>query len=332
MKLLIPAIFVFSLVIVPSIGAAQTAALVVQPKGGDTSFTSAKPKESKVDSGQGTETALKAATGYLIDADLPASVRDEMLAVLRKHASESRWSGRSNTTIFGVAVKHMPAGTIRQQADPVMLEMTHMLAIQEIMKAKCLLDRYAGTGLTDATTLEQAVMEVAGTLTVSGKASGLLHGAAVRGDFAIAYVTVEEQSLLTQLLQEAELDKVRTAYRKVMHRQVTRFMQRADWQDALLLWHHLRQRKLVSQQLCLDAALCFKALGRNEDAVRVLSEAVDAFGKQATAEFLEQAGDIALGIQTESAQKLAAKAYQAASDRLKETVSQSQPRGENKPK
>ncbi len=66
----------------------------------------------------------------------------------------------------------------------------------------------------------------------------------------------------------------------------------------------------------------------------VLGEAIDTFGPQATADFLEQAGDVALGIQTDSAQKMAEKAYRAASDRLKETISQpeAQPGEENKSK
>jgi hypothetical protein len=53
----------------------------------------------------------------------------------------------------------------------------------------------------------------------------------------------------------------------------------------------------------------------------VLSEAIDTFAKSGTAEFFEQAGDIALEIPTEAAQTLAEQAYQKAIDTLRETVS-----------
>ena len=277
---------------------------------------------STVDAEKQDDAASKAANAYLADANLPMSVRDAMLTVLRQHPIENHWSGRASTTMFGIAVKRLPTGTIRQRAVPAMLELTHMLAFQELLKAKSLLDRYAATGLTDTTTLERAVMEAAGKLNVKGQASStVLQGEVVKGDYAIAYVMTEEQALLAQLLQETELDKVRAAYRDVMHRQARDLMRRSNWTDALLLWQHLHKRKLVSQQLYLDAAQCFKQLNQVPDMLRVLSEAIDAFGKHATPEFLEKAGDMALAVETDQAQALAEKAYRMASEQLKETIS-----------
>ena len=58
--------------------------------------------------------------------------------------------------------------------------------------------------------------------------------------------------------------------------------------------------------------------------LRVLTEAIDTFGKNATPEFLEKAGDMALAIETEQAQALAEKAYRMASEQLKETISSGQ--------
>ena len=81
-------------------------------------------------------------------------------------------------------------------------------------------------------------------------------------------------------------------------------------------------RKLVSQQLYLDAAQCFKELGQDADVVRVLNEAVNVLGPKATPEFLEQAGDLALAIKTDAAEELAERAYREASDKLKESISQ----------
>jgi len=279
------------------------------------------PDASKVDAEKEEDAASKAANAYLADSKLPASVRDTMLTVLRQHPTETRWSGRAGTTMFAIAAKRLPTGTIRQQAVPSMLNLTGMLAFQELLKAKCLLDRYAAVGLTDATTLQQAVVESAGTLRVEGKASTILQGAAVRGGYAVGYVTAEENTLLARLLQETELEKVRSAYRDAMHRQARELMQRSNWTEALLLWQHLHKRKLVSQQLYLDAASCFQHVNQVPDMLRVLTEAIDTFGKNATPEFLENAGDMALAVETEQAQTLAEKAYRMASERLKETIS-----------
>jgi hypothetical protein len=287
----------------------------------ETAGQTAAPIAGKTDAEKNDDAASKAATAYLANADLPAPVRDAMLTVLRQHPTELRWSGRAGTTMFAVAAKRVPSGPTRQQAVPAMLNLTGMLAFQELLKAKSLLDRYAAVGLTDATTLQQAVVETAGALQVKGNASTVVQGAAVRDDFAIAYVTAEEQSLLARLLQETELEKVRTAYRDVMHRQARELMQRSNWKDALLLWQHLHQRKLVSQQLYLDAASCFQHADQVPDMLRVLSEAIDTFGKSATPEFLEKAGDMALAVETEQAQKLAEKAYRMASEQLKDTIS-----------
>ena len=279
------------------------------------------PSAGGVDAEKKDDAASIAANAYLTNADLPSATRDAMLTVLRQHPIESRWSGRAGTTMFGIAAKRLPTGTVRPRAVPAMLELTHMLAFQELLKAKSLLDRYAATGLTDATTLERAVVESAGKLKVKGQATTVRQGGVVKGDYAVAYVMTEQQALLAQLLQETELDKVRGAYRDVMHRQARELMQRSNWTDALLLWQHLHKRKLVSQQLYLDAASCFQHLNQVPDMIRVLTEAIDTFGKNATPEFLEKAGDMALAIDTAQAQTLAEKAYRMASEQLKETIS-----------
>jgi hypothetical protein len=194
-------------------------------------------------------------------------------------------------------------------------------AVQELLRAKSLLDRYADAGLTDATTLREAVVEAAGKLQVTGRTSGAVHQSSAQGDYAVAYVLAEEPALTAHLLQPVELELVRSAYRDVMHRQARELMKRSAWKEALLLWQHLHQRKLVSQRLYLDAVRCFKELGQPQDATHLLTEAIDSFEKEASPDFLEEAGDMALAIETEPAQALAERAYRMASDRLRETVS-----------
>ena len=149
----------------------------------------------------------------------------------------------------------------------------------------------------------------------------------------MAYVLAEESALTAHLLQPVELELVRSAYRDVMHRQARELMKRSAWKEALLLWQHLHQRKLVSQRLYLDAARCFNELGQQQDAVHLLSEAIGTFEKDASPDFLEEAGDMALAIETAPAQALAERAYRMASERLREAVSPPLPKSgsQNKP-
>ena len=105
------------------------------------------------------------------------------------------------------------------------------------------------------------------------------------GALAVAYIFAEGPELTAHLLEPAQLGEVQDAYRDVMHEQARDLMSRGNWQDAILLWRHLHQRKLVSQSLYLDAARCFKQLGQPEDAIRVLGEALTTFGDTANVVF-----------------------------------------------
>ena len=276
-----------------------------------------------------SDAAFKAAVDYVSQADIPEPLRETMLTVLRQHPTETRWSGQKGATIFALAAKSLPSGKMRSRATPALLELVHTLSVHELLKAKSLLDRYSASGLSDATTLGSALEEAAGKLQVTGNAQGAVHQSAVRGDFVVAYVHAEESALTAHLLQPAELEKVQIAYRNVMHRKARELMERSDWENALLLWQHLHQRKLVSQQLYLDAAQCFKQLGRENDTVRILSDAVTSFREAGSPEFFEQAGDLLLEIETDEALELAEKAYVSASEALKNTVSTVEPQADD---
>jgi len=286
--------------------------------------TSSKQEQAS-NSAQGAAAALE----YLARADVPVVVRTAMTTVLRQHPTQTRWAGHAGTSLFGVAVKHLPSGDNRQRAVPALLELSQMLAVQEMLKAKVLLDRYAEAGLTDATTLSQAIGNATGRLQVVGTAKGVTHQAAVRGDYSVAYVMAEESALAAYLLNPAALDEVRAAYRDVMHRQARELMQRSDWKNALLLWQHLHKLKLVSQQLYIDATRCFQQLGQEDDALRVLTEAMNAFRKASAPDFFEQVGDVAVTMKSDQAQALAEKAYRMASEQLRDSVSPAPPRTEN---
>jgi hypothetical protein len=271
------------------------------------------PKEAK-------EGAFEAAIALLARAEVPKALGAAMLTALRQHPAETRWSGRHEDTLFAIAVKKLPEGPIRQRATPALLELTHSLAVQELLKAKSLLDRYAAAGLDDAITLGQAVVRAAGQLEVTGNVEGLTHGAAPQGDFAAAYVVARERSLTAHLLKPAALGKVQTAYRELMHAQARDLMARTNWRDALALWQHLHTRKLVSQALYLDAATCFVELKEPAQALKLLHDAYGAFAERASADWLEQCGDLACKL-GEPGEPLAIKAYKLASVRLRNTIS-----------
>ena len=200
--------------------------------------------------------------------------------------------------MFGIAARPLPAGDIRRRVTPALLELTHLWAVQELLRAKSLLDRYAATGLTDATTLREAVVEAAGTLQVTGRASGSRSserrpGRPRRGIRPGRGIRLDRPPPPARRTGTGP-----QRYRDVMHRQARELMKRSAWKEALLLWQHLHQRQLVSQRLYLDAARCFNQLGQQQDAVHLLSEAIDTFEKAASPDFLEEAGDMALAVET----------------------------------
>ena len=196
---------------------------------------------------------------YLRRTTVPEPVRAAMLTVVRQHPGETRWSGRAGTTLFGIAAKRLPKEQVAPAGGSCHVGIDPNVGCPRVADGKVTVGSLCGLGLTDATTLRQAVVEAAGKLQVAGKASTVTHQATTEGNLAISYAMADEAALTAQLLQPDEIEKVRIAYRDVMHRQARELMQRSNWTDALLLWQHLHKRKLVSQQLYLDAALVFQA-------------------------------------------------------------------------
>lgn len=254
--------------------------------------------------------ARRAAEQLLADVELPRDLRNAMMTVLRQHPRETRWSGRSGQVLFAVATRRLPPGRLfRSRALPAQLRIALLQATAELLQADSLLARYADQGLTDATTVRQAVLQASGRLHVTGGVRGLLEQAAARGDFAVALVRAEESEITTSLFQPTALNEVKSSYREVMHGKIRDLMKRQDWEDAVLLWTHLHERKLVSEQLYLDAAQCYKELGRPQDMIDNLAEAIDTLRDKAQLEFFERVGNLALDVQREDAQTLAEQAF-----------------------
>lgn len=266
--------------------------------------------------------ASTAAIIYLERTDLAKPLGAALQATVRQHPTDSRWSGQQGSIVFAVVSKRIPDGPFRNEAVPPLLNLTHSLAVSELLTAKGLLDLYTQHGLTNATALRQAVVRVTSDLRIGGEVKSFKHLASSQGDFVVAYVLAEADQLTAQVTKPAELDKVKQAYREVVHAQARDLMSRDNWPDALQAWKHLHERKLVSPELYLDAARCLMKLNQHDDATRLLQEAFDAFQASATPSFLERAGDLALEIGSPKALAIAEQAYRDASKKLLNTITQ----------
>lgn len=267
-----------------------------------------------------TASASEVVDGYVSDLKLPHEILDAMHAALRLHPQDTNWGGSAGDKVFALVASPLVGQAARNQSIPASLQHARATAVNALLVTTALSQIYADAGLTDMGTLRVAAQRVSGGLAVSGAIKNMEDGAVVRGGLAVAYIVVDSKNLNAEIQDPATLDLIKEAYRDVMHAQARDLMARGKWADALLLWQHLHERHLVSQMLYLDAATCFHELGRDSEALNVLSEAIKAFSKTATTEFLERAGDLAVQIRSDDAQQLAERAYRSASEKLLSTT------------
>jgi hypothetical protein len=274
--------------------------------------------ESRAPSRPETNDASPEVVEVIKKAELPEPAQAAMLAVLTEAPRGNRWSGQTDTVSFAMAARPLPTGQARAEATPLLLSAVHMLAVEDLLLTRAVLDAYRGTGLTDPMVLRKAVARSAEQIGVTGRVKGAIHEARPQGPFAVAYVVCDTSQLCAHLLQAPELGLVRDAYRELMHEQMRDLMKHREWKEALGRWEHLRDRKLLSPPLALDAARCFKELKQPSDTLRVLAEAMDRFAGSLSADWLEQMGDLALEL-GEPGEDLARRAYEKASDLLRNT-------------
>lgn len=266
-------------------------------------------RDAKRNEQPGTQSLI--VTEWLLTRDLSPAILPTIQSVVRQHPDESRWTGTLDATLFAVATH--PSTSDRQQVREAQLRHAHAIAVNEILLAKSLLDAFASHGLTDSTTLRRAVREAQLNFTITGQGALLQSESQTVSKFAVAYVLADESALLVHLQSPPQLNEVQASYRRVMHRDASELMRRKNWQDALLLWHHLQQRKLVSPELYLDAARCFHALMADSDALTVLREAFNVYKDEINAGFFESIGDLAIELPDPASQTLAREAFERAS-------------------
>jgi hypothetical protein len=261
-------------------------------------------------------TATEAVVAHVERIELSPKLRAAMLTVVRQHPEVSRWSGTSDNTVFSIATRRLGEAGEKDPATPALVRLTAAQAANELLMAKSLLEVYESAQLNDATTLRAAVEASTEKLVIEGHLQAISLNSSPERGYAVSVAFGDRQRISAMLVRPADLKIVQEAYRDVMHAQARDLMARMNWPDALLLWHHLHQRKLVSQGLYLDAARCFAAQGKGDDVVKVLDEAIRSFVNEAPSAFFEQAGDVALGLKTNDGDLLAEQAYKLASQKL----------------
>lgn len=266
---------------------------------------------------------------WLQSQSIKPALKVGMMKSIQQHPDERRWSGQIEDQLFAVvAIESDPKGPARQAIRLAGQRRAHMLAVNDILLTKSLLDAFAKQGLDDAVTLRKAVTRAelhfgaapdrqnanVSSLNASGRMleskSKLFDGE------VIAYVLANQSDLITHLTQNPQLESVRTSYRKVMHAEARRLMELKQWKDALDLWHHLHSRKLVSPQLYVDAATCFHYRDQNDDALKLLNESFATYQDSDSLDFFEKVGDLAVEIGGSEAETLAVSAYNRAQQLL----------------
>ncbi len=259
------------------------------------------------------ETATQTALTLL---DLSEELRNAVVETVRRHPGPGPWSGRAGHEMFAIRAVSVPAGKGGMLAIPALISSATTQAIADLVQTKALLKRYSDARLTDAATLRTAFVRAAGDVQFSATIKRLSTQTRRVDDYVVALARADEDAITVGATSETTIELVKAAYREVMHQQSRELMARGEWNDALSLWRHLHQRRLVSADLYLDAARCFHALGKDIDALRMLSETLDLFAEQARWELLEQAGVLASEIKGEAAEKIAQRSFELALQRF----------------
>ena len=243
-------------------------------------------------------------------------IRDIVLARLAESPQASRWSVRCGSRLYGIALHPLSTGEGCDRTVPAMLHLTRAIAVQEMVLSKAIADRFVAIGLSDGSALHEALIRYFGQVSVISRIRGMEHLTTTASAFAMALVVADESAVTAELTKPQSLGDIRSVYRDVLHERIRGLIVQRDWQPAISTWEHLTSQGLTTASLCLDAARCYGGADKSADALRTLDQMLDLFGETASSETLEEAGDLALDLECESAERLATRAYVAASQRL----------------
>lgn len=245
-----------------------------------------------------------------------AETRDAVLARLAESPQASSWSVRCGSRLYGIALHPLSTSEGCERTVPAMLHLTRAIAVQEIVLSKAIADQFVTFGLTDGSALHEALVRYSGQMNVISRIRGIEHRTSVAGAFAMALVVADESAVTAELTKPQTLDDIRSVYRDVLHERIRGLIAQRDWLPAISTWEHLASQDLITPGLCLDAARCYSGADKATDALRTLNQMLDMFGETASSETFEEAGVLALDLACELAERLATRAFVAASQRL----------------
>lgn len=241
---------------------------------------------------------------------ISGTVSGKLLAVTVKHSPEHLvWTGQKNGDLFAAAVRTLPLGPAREQAEPAFMRFIQAKMISEVLKTKSIVDTYAKYGLTETDALIQAVEITAGQLNFAGSLKGFLSKASVEGDCVVGYLFVNEANVIARLQEVNEMNKVRASYQMVLHARMRKHMKKEQWEAALETWGHLEGLDLLSQELFSDAVSSAFNVGANEMMLDMIDTFTKRYQNDAKPKVLEEIGDVAIKVNTPRAQKAAASVY-----------------------
>lgn len=270
----------------------------------------------------GETTAQQATLTVLEETEhVSDELKTAMSTVVRQHPETTRWSGICENSIFGIVALPLKDGPMKNRMRSSTITRANMIAVHEISLSKSLLDLYEKEGLDDATTLREAVGAIMPNRLLQGKTFFRSFFTVEEENWIVVIRVADRDKIVSVLSEPKELETVKVAYRKTMHRRARDLMKKEQWKDALGFWHHLHKRKLVSATLYTDAATCFAKLDKTDEARTVLLEAMDAFDETGSAFFFENAGDLFLSFHTPEDERQAQSAFEKALAKLQEGTS-----------
>lgn len=253
--------------------------------------------------------ANDSAVGVLDQSSLEEPLRSAITTAIRNQPQQRQWGGEHGDYLFGVAVRPLPQGSLRNRATPITLSTVQGIALHEMLIIKAVLQRYSEVGLTDADALRQALLRMTDGIRVNGRVQDTRQEAAVQKEFAVGYVIARRDALTAHLMTDANLSAVKNAYRDVMHARLRALMQKEQWPEAVGIWQHLDERKLESGTLLLDVARCFQKQAEPNKALEVLVRARSLQMETATVEFLTELGDVGLLLGIKNANDFAEESF-----------------------
>ena len=193
-----------------------------------------------------------------------------MLDALERHPTTDRWSGVTENQIFGIVVVPFTERDVTDGDLGMLRKTAQLLAMKELLLAKVLLDRFAESGLTDSSTLRQAVAEANESLLIHTKIDFSIKETYLDDKWIVGIVVADREKIVTTVSSRTQTEAVREAYRQLVRQNATTLIQKRKFEQALLRFRELRLAGLYDEECLTDVLRCFVGLDRVDDANKIV--------------------------------------------------------------